>query len=57
MMTRIISISIMHQFYYKRTMKTYLQDHNMIEQKEWFVVKKYYFDILLNKSNIFEWQV
>ena len=35
----------------------YLLDQNTIEKNEQFFVIKHCFGLLLNKSNIFEWQV
>ena len=46
----------MHHFYHQIKMKIYLQDHNMVQIKEYFVVGKYYsgyiikFLIILNGS-------
>ena len=53
-----LSINIMHHFYHQRIMNMYLLDQNMIQRNgELDTIKKGMLDLLLNKSNRFEWHV
>ena len=56
-MKTILSINIMHHFYYQITMNIYLLDQNMIQRHEEYVVIKNILGLFFNKSKSFECQV
>ena len=50
---KILSINIMPHFYFQRTMKMYLQDQNMIQRNEEFIIRKNDFGFIIKQTKDF----